>query len=223
MKKITIILIGLFFVWVQHGMAQKMTVYGESDPEAKAILDAASKKFKTYSGVKADFTLVMTTTDGKDLGKKEGTIWLKKDKYRLAFTHQEVYCDGTTVWTYNKSLKEVQVVDYEPEDDAITPATLFTDFYDKDFLYRVGGSSTVNGKAVHVIEMTPFDKSKPYFKIMTLIGKENKSLMGMEIFEKGGQRYTYTVDKFIPNIELNDSDFVFDKKSHPGVEVVDLR
>jgi outer membrane lipoprotein-sorting protein len=208
---------------LQTGIAQVDTSYGKSDPEARTILKEATQKFKSYSAIKAGFTLKTTSTDNKTLGSQKGTVWIKGDKYKVQLDGQEIYCNGNTLWTYKKDIQEVQVSDYQPSKDMISPSTLFTDFYDKNFLYRVGGSSSLNGQQAHVIEMTPLYKSKPYFKVIALIGKQSKSLLSMEVFEKGGTRYTYIIDTFTPNIKLNESDFVFNKKDHPGVEVVDLR
>ncbi|HEX5554852.1 MAG TPA: outer membrane lipoprotein carrier protein LolA [Chitinophagaceae bacterium] len=221
-KEITLFLIFLFAVG-QYGMAQPKTKYGQSDPQAKKILDAVSKKFKTYTSVKADFKLKIATTDNKVLDTKKGTVLLKGNKYHVDLNGQEVYCDGKTVWTYNKDTKEVQVNDYQPSEGSISPSNLFTNFYDKDFLYRLRATSKLNGRPVDVIEMTPLDKSKPYFKVIVLVDKRNMNLLSTEIFEKGGNRYTYEVSKFTPNASAKESDFVFDTKAHPGVEVVDLR
>jgi outer membrane lipoprotein-sorting protein len=213
----------LLFATVSCSMAQTTTPYGKSDPAAKAILDAASAKFRTYNSVKANFELKIATTDNKVLDTKKGTVLLKGDKYHVVLDGQEVFCNGKTVWTYNKDTKEVQVNDYQPAKGAISPSSLFTNFYDKDFLYRLRATSKFHGRPVDVIEMTPLDKSKPYFKVIALIDKKNKNVLSTEIFEKGGNRYTYEVTKFTPNPPVDESDFMFNKKDHPGVDVVDLR
>lgn len=208
---------------IQAGYSQTKTPLGQSDPQAKTILDAVSKKFKSYSSVKADFALQIATANNKVLDTKKGTVLLKGDKYLVKLGGQQVFCDGHTVWTYNKETKEVQVNDYQPSQGSISPARLFTNFYDKEFLYRLDGTSKLRGHSVDVIEMTPLDKSKPFFKVMAMVDRQNKNLLSTEIFEKGGNHYTYEVTKFSPNVPSSDADFVFDPKSHPGVEVVDLR
>jgi outer membrane lipoprotein-sorting protein len=43
------------------------------------------------------------------------------------------------------------------------------------------------------------------------------------IFDKNGSRYIYTIQSFTPNVKVPESTFTFDKKDHPGVELVDLR
>lgn len=223
MKKI--VAIGCLIVLLGYGSAisQTATSYGKSDPQAKAILDAVSKKFKTYSSVKADFALKIANGSDKVLDTKKGDVLLKGNAYRVKLDGQEIYCDGKTVWTYNKATKEVQVNTYQPEEGTLSPAKLFTNFYDKDFLYRLDGKKKFNGHAADIIEMTPLDKSKPFFKVIALIDSQNKNLVSMEIFEKGGNRYTYQIDKFMPNAPATSTDFVFNQQAHPGVDVVDLR
>lgn len=196
---------------------------GTSDPRAKEILDAVSKKFKSYSSIKADFVLKIATAGNKVMDTRKGTVSLKGNKYKVTVSGQEIYCDGKTLWTYNKDTKEVQVNNYTPDNATISPTRLFTNFYDKEFLYRLRGSSTFQGRPVYVIEMTPTDKSKPFFKVVAEVNKATRTLVSTEVFEKDGHRYTYEVLRFMPNVKMSDSDFVFNTKTHPGVDVVDLR
>lgn len=208
---------------ISAGRTQSKTVYGQSDPQAKALLDAVSKKFKTYRDVKADFVMKVQGDDNKVSDSKKGSVFLKGTKYKILIAGQEIYCDGKTTWTYNKDADEVQVNNYEPDSNTISPSKLFTNFYDKDFLYRMNKSTRENGKILEVIEMTPLNKSKPFFKVVVYVDKANKNILRTTVFEKGGNRYTYEVSRFSPDIKMDDSLFVFDPKLHPKADVVDLR
>ncbi len=221
--KVIELLLILLPLLVTPVVAQEPTPFGTSDPEAKAILDKAAKEYASYNSLKADFTLKTTNAENKLLGSQKGTIWLKGDSFKFQLGAQIVFSDGTTLWSYNKDNNEVQITNYEPEKGQITPSSLFTDFYDKNFLYRLQGTSELNGKEVYLIQMTPFDKSKPYFQIVARIGKNQYRLMGMELFTKGGYRYSYLITSYHPNAAINASEFVFDKTNYPGVSVVDLR
>ncbi|TAM98748.1 MAG: outer membrane lipoprotein carrier protein LolA [Chitinophagaceae bacterium] len=213
----------LLLTAVQSVYAQKMTSFGQSGSDAKAILDAASKKFKSYKSAKADFLLKVSNTSNKVLDTKKGSILLKGNQFNVQLAGQEIFCNGKTIWTYNKDTKEVQVNNYQPKPGSISPESLFNDFYDKDFLYRLRATSKFHNRPVDVIEMTPLDKSKPYFKVIILIDKQNKNVVSTEIYEKGGNRYIYEVEKFMPNAPAAEADFAFNKANYPGVEVVDLR
>jgi outer membrane lipoprotein-sorting protein len=43
------------------------------------------------------------------------------------------------------------------------------------------------------------------------------------IFDKNGNKYTYQIKTFTPNVKVPETTFAFDAKKYPGVEVVDLR
>src|SRR5678816_2560697 len=83
-----------------------------SDPDAKKILDAVSAKFKSFKAIQAGFTYKVENADGKAVSTKKGTVYMKGTKYRVSFVGQEIFCDGNTVWTYDKSSNEVTTVSY---------------------------------------------------------------------------------------------------------------
>jgi len=202
-----------------------VSVGQQSDPAAKKILDAVSAKFKTFKSVQATFTLRNEDSKGTLLGSKKGTVSLKGNRYRvtIAGTGQEIYCDGTNIWTYDKSTNEVTITKPDNSANTITMQKVFTNFYDKDFLYKLNGEKTVNKKLVQEIEMTPVDKTKPFHKVYLLVDKQNKTLYSTRILDKSGNVVVYTINTMNGSANLPDNLFVFDKSKYPGVEVVDLR
>jgi hypothetical protein len=52
------------------------------------------------------------------------------------------------------------------------------------------------------------------------INKKEKTVQSFTLFDKGGNRYKYTVSKFTPNAKIEDSFFTFDPKNYPGVELL---
>lgn len=197
---------------------------GSSDPEAKKILDAVSAKFKTYKGVQAAFSFTSEDSKGKVQGAKKGILLMKGTKYRVTLVNaQDIFCDGSNIWTYDKGANEVTISKFDPGQNTITPQKLFTSFYDKDFLYKLNGEKKQGGKTVQEIELTPYDKSKPFFKVYVWVDKAAKTIYSVKVMEKTGNRYTYTVSSLNGNATVSDSQFVFDKKNYPGVEVIDLR
>jgi outer membrane lipoprotein-sorting protein len=196
---------------------------GKSDPEAKKVLDAVSAKFKTFKTLKGNFTLEAKDATGKTQGKKTGVVYMKGVKYRVTITGQEIFCDGKNVWTYDKGANEVQVSEFDNSSGSITPQKLFTNFYDKDFLYKLNGEKAVAGKTIQEIELTPTDKSKPFFKVLLGVDKGSKMITSTTIFEKSGNRYTYAMSNLATNTAIGDETFAFDAKKYPGVEVIDLR
>lgn len=195
----------------------------KNDPEAKKVLDAVSAKFKTFKTTKAAFTYTVENAAGKALSSKKGTVFMKGTKYRVSIVGQEIFCDGNNVWTYDKAANEVTITKFEGEGSTLTPQKLFTNFYDQDFLYKMNGEKKQGGKTIQEIEMTPNDKTKPFYKVYLYVDKAAKTITGTRVLEKSGNRYSYTVNSLTPNTAITDGQFAFDTKSFPGVEVVDLR
>lgn len=199
--------------------AQPPKSMGSSDPEAKKILDAVSAKFKTFKSVQSKFTLKIENSSNKIMGTKSGTVYMKGTKYRINVTGQEIFCDGSNVWTVDKAAKEITINKLDPSNNTITPQKLFTNFYDKDFLYKLNSDA----KGVQEIELTPIDKSKLFHKVIVYINKATQTITSTKVFEKAGNRYTYTVSGMDTKSVIPDTQFVFNQKNYPGMEIVDLR
>src|SRR5688500_4691155 len=218
MKRLYTLFILLFGIVTINGFAQ-----ATNDPAAKKVLDGVSAKFKTFKTVKASFTYKVENAAGKVLSSKTGSVSMKGTKYRVTIVGQEIFCDGVNVWTYDKAANEVTITKLDNSSNALTPQKLFTNFYDKDFLYKLNGEKKQGTKVIQEIEMTPTDKTKAFHKVYVYVNKANKTITGTRVLEKSGSRYNYTVNTLTPNTTIADSYFVFDTKNYPGVEVVDLR
>lgn len=215
MKKISLLL-GLV-ITVLTGFSQG------NDPAAKKVLDAVSKKFKSYKAVQSNFTLQIEDARGKIQGTKKGTVFMKGQKYRVNITGQEIYSDGTNVWTYDKGANEVTITQLDATGSGITPQKLFTSFYDKDFLYKMNGEKKLGGKILQEIEMTPVDKTKAFHKVYLLVDKKTQTIYSTRVLEKNGNKYSYTVNSLNGKAAIADDVFTFNKAKYPDVEEVDLR
>jgi outer membrane lipoprotein-sorting protein len=196
--------------------------FAQVDKKAQEILKGVSAKYKSYKAIKADFSYTLENTAEKIKDTQNGNITLKGNKYKLLIAGQEITSDGSIIWTYNKEAKELQINTVDPSQNEINPAEIFT-MYEKGFLYKFNGEKIVSGKTEQTIELTPTDKTKEFFKVMLVIDKGTKQILRSTVFDKGGNRYTYSIKTFTPNPPVTDADFTYDKKKYPGVEVVDLR
>ena len=199
------------------------SIYGQqNDPKATEILNGLSTKYKTYSSVRSVFIIKIENPQGKITDTQNGTLYVKGSKYKIELANQDIICNNVTVWTYLKDANEVQINEYTPDDNSINPSEIFT-IYEMNFLYALIEEKTIAGKVVQVIDLTPNDKTKNYFKVRLTIDKADKSIMSAKIFDKSGSKITYEVQKLTPNFPLTDAFFSFDTKKYPGIEVVDLR
>jgi outer membrane lipoprotein carrier protein len=197
-----------------------------NDPAAKKILDGVSTKFKTYKGVQAQFTLKVEDGKGKLQGSQKGVVYMKNSKYRVTLSgkeNKEIFSDGTNTWTYDKASNEVTITKVDPSAKTITPQNLMTNFYDKDFLYKLNGEKKEGARTLQEIEMTPTDKSKTFHKVYVYVDKAKQGIYSTRVLDKNGNKYTYTVNSLNGSAAVSDQLFVFDKSKYPGVEEVDLR
>ena len=205
------------------GKAQTAKNPTQNDPAAKKVLDAVSAKFRTFSSPQAAFTYKVENAQGKVLSSKKGTVTMKGNRYKVNLDGMEIYSDGKTTWNYDKSANEVTVDNVNAASNAMTPQKMFTNFYDKDFYYKLNGQKKEAGRTLQEIELTPVDKTRPYHKVYVWIDKATNTIYSARFLEKAGGRYSYTITTIKPNSPVADTYFTFDKSKYPGVEVVDLR
>lgn len=223
MKGISTITVLLALFSISAFAQNSVNPLGTNDPDAKKILDGVTAKFKTYQSVKADFVLQIENAAGKVQGTKKGTAYMKGNQYKVELSDQQIFCNAQKIWTYDKNANEVQVSKFDASGDSFTPQKIFTNFYEKDFLYKLNGEKKEGGKTVQEIELTPTDKNKNFFKVLVSVDKATKNIISTRLFEKNGNRYSYHVTSFVPNAKIDNSFFVFNTAKYPGVEVIDLQ
>ncbi len=194
----------------------------QTDVKAQEILKSVSAKYKSYKSLEASFKLDRVDQKNKKSESFSGTILLSGARFNFALSDQVVMSDGKTTWTYLKESNEVQISEAKTAEGSITPTTIFT-MYEKGFKSKFSGEKTIAGKSIQLIELTPEDARKNYFKIILSIDKNAKYVSEAKIFEKSGGILTYSILKFTPNASVSDDNFTFNKTKYPGVEVVDLR
>lgn len=194
--------------------------FAQKDPKARTILDAMSQKYQSIPAFKADFTYTMENPQ-EDINEGfKGKVSVKGEKYKLSMEGQEIIFDGTNVWTYLKEDQEVTVAPKEDEEGEISLSNIFT-LYKNGFKYLYLESA--DGGKTDVIDLVPEDLNKSYFKIRMQINSSNKELKTFKVFDKSGSRYIYEIISFTEDSSLKDSDFTFNTKANPGVEVIDFR
>lgn len=197
-------------------------LFAQKDKSADKLLNTISNRYKKFKTIKADFTYVVESKADKSQEKQKGTIFVKGNKFRLDIAGQLIICNNQTVWTYSKEVNEVQVNNYNPKQDAIRLDDIFT-MYDKGFIYKMEEEKKEGGKEIAVVELTPKDKKKNFFKIKLTIDKTNQSIIKSVVYDKNGTIHTYLITNQVPNLKLEDGFFSFDSKKFPKVEVIDLR
>ena len=199
-----------------------LSVSAQYDPKALQILEAMSKKYQSIPAFEANLAVTLTNDVEKVNEEFKGKITVKGDKYKLVLPEQEVINNGATIWTYLPDAKEVNIDNYDPTSQDINPSKIY-EIYKKNFKYLYLQDKTEGGVLWEEIDLVPEKKDAQFFKIKMFIAKKDKSIQSWTMFDKGGNRYKYTLAKFNPNVKVDDTFFTFDPKKYPGVEVIDLR
>ena len=200
-----------------------ITFGNAQDSKAKKILDEASTKTKSYKTIKANFQV---TLENKEAGVSEtskGVLLLKGDKYKVEIMGTIVYFDGKVQYTYIPDSEEVNISEPDDENDDFTnPAKIFT-IYEKGFNYKFIENRLYGGIKVSIIDLFPTDNEKKFDRVRLYINQKDKMIYEINSFLKDGGNSIITVKSLEKNVNAKDSDFTFNTKAFPDVEVIDMR
>ncbi|MBR4135904.1 MAG: outer membrane lipoprotein carrier protein LolA [Bacteroidales bacterium] len=193
-----------------------------TDGGATELLNKVSKKYQEYTSMQFHYTLV-TSKDSKTLGTTQGNFYLKGNKYQTSYDGQTFFCDGVSLWNYQKATNEVSIYEYDPEDDdnMMNPRLLLKN-WEKHFRAKFIRDEFSNGQAISLVDLTP-KYSQSYYRIRLFINKNALTINKIAIYEKDNTIYTYHIEQFKSNVTLSDETFTFNKSKYPGVEVNDMR
>jgi outer membrane lipoprotein-sorting protein len=206
-------------------LALTVSSFSQQDLEAKKILDMFSKKTKSYHAYKADFTIVNENRQNHEKTENKGSFLVKGDKYKMELDKTEIYFDGKYIYNYIPASNEVSISKPGKKSDdlfANNPSKLFN-IISSDYKYQYLGNLVENNRNCYEVDLYPFDLKKKYSIIKLLIDIDKLELVLARMIMKSGVDYTVKIDKFNGQASVNDTDFVFNIKSHKGIEVVDLR
>ncbi len=208
MKRIVYTIVA-FFTVVFSASAQ--------DAGAKKVLDQVSAKLKTFKGITGNFNYTSKSRAGKVNNSVAGKVAIKGNKYYIKQGPTEIFSDGLKTWNYNGN-NEVTVNTIDADAQTLTPQRLLTNFYDKDFTYRLVSSAG----AAHEIEMLPVDKRKNFQKVNVFIDKSKLMITRAKILDKSSNTIEFSLKNIVTNANISDNTFVFDKKKYnKNIEVIE--
>jgi len=193
------------------------------DPEAKKILDAVSLKARNAQPFAVQFSNRLVDKQSEVDETTEGKLIVSGAKYQLKLGTNILFCDGKSIYTYYPEMEEAELRNIDDMDDAMNPVLVF-DMYKTGFKYKLRGEETIAGKKYHVIDLFPENAGdKPYSRAQLLVNKTSNELYSFSTYFKDGKQFTLTLKDFKSKIAVNESDFIFDVKKFPNVDITDLR
>ncbi len=192
-------------------------VKAQNDPNAKKILDGISAKLKTFKGISADFALTSKGKNGKLNNNIKGKISIKGNKYYIKQSSTEIFSDGLKTWNYNGN-DEVTVTTVDTDAQTLTPQKLLTNFYDKDFSYKLVSSAG----EFNEIQMVPNDKRKNFQRVNVFASKAKTMITKAKVLDKSNNTIQFNLSNINTNAVIPDSRFVFDKSKYKKqIEVIE--
>ncbi len=189
----------------------------QNDPAAKKILDAVKAKVKTYKGINAGFTLLSKSRSGKINNNVNGKIAVKGNKYYIKDGGKEIFSDGSKTWNYNGD-DEVTVTSADAEDNELSPQKLLTDFYNKDFTYKLVSSA---GNFNEIL-LTPIDKRKNFQKVNVFVDKTKMMITRAKVVDKSNNTIEFNLKNINTSSDIPDDTFVFNQKKYKkNIEVIE--
>ena len=215
MKKLLIILSNVLIV--------SSLAIAQNDKKASEILEQMNKNYVNMKSFSAEFTYDIEGANAKLTQSYKGNVTVKGLKYRLKMPGADIMNNGKEVYEYSKETNEVKVTDSNPNADAdFSPAKIYT-IYKKGYKFVFLQEVKEGSQFYEVIDLSPDAKDSKTAKVQIKVNKKDKTVKSWKIWDKNGKRQIIRIDKMTPNAPADDAQFTFDKKAHPGVEIVDLR
>lgn len=204
------------------------TIKAQKDKEAQEVLDKMAEKVLDYKTIKTGFVFHVTNPETEIDERYKGTVLIKDNKYRMKVDGTISISDGKSRWVYLEESNEVNVSDVISSEDLSAderfmndPLALFTLFKD-GFKFNLSGTEKLEGKEYMMVDISPEDLDKPYFKIRYWVSPEY-DVKKIKYFQKDGTRIVLEFEDFETDVKAKESEFDFNEKDYPGVEVIDLR
>ena len=206
MNKILIIIFSIF----------QLNSFGQDDISDEILKQlSANTKSYTFMDVDFDFNFINITQEINE--NQKGNIKISNNKFRLDLNEQIVISDDSTQWIYLKESNELQIMEFDSEDEMLSPNKLFT-IYENGYKNQYVELKDNN----HIIDLFPVE-SNEFKNIQLHINKDKIQLNKIILFDKNGGSYSYMITKFITNTNFDENIFKFNTEEYPDLEIIDLR
>ena len=190
--------------------------FGQDD-KANDILKQLSENTRSYETMDVDFDFNFVNLSQDINEAQKGNIKIHKNKFRLNLNQQLIISDDSTQWIFLKESNELQIMEYDSEDDMLSPNKLFT-IYEKGYKSNYVETTESN----HVIDLFPIESNE--FKNIQIQVDINKiQLKKIILFDKNGGSFSYVITRFETNNDLASELFKFNVEDYNDVEIIDLR
>lgn len=198
------------------------TIQAQSNVEAKKLLERASTELKSHDQVFMEFSYNFENNrvDPPVVQKETGKIAVKGDDYRLEIMGMEQLRQGNKVYTILRDDEEVQITDYDQEENSGLTPTAILESFQSGYSYKLGGSEDVDGKKIKYVILKPI-ASEEIDRVMVGIEADTYRLYNLQQWGTNGTLTTFKITSYQPDKSLPTGYFIFDKNDYPGFYIAD--
>jgi len=191
---------------------------------AQSVLEKLAVQMQALKSASLDFEYTYENDRDNTRDVQRGSLLMAGSMYRLDRGQSVIYCNGTTRWTYLKDANEVTISQANVIEDGVfaNPSLLFS-FDDKDYVCKPRSDRREDGRTLLEVDLFPKDAKADYTNINLRLDKASLMPVRVAYYSKGGGSVTIRVDRVETAPKTAPSDFSFDAKKFPDVEVVDMR
>ncbi len=205
---------------VMFWMVTSLVAVGQNQ-DPKAILDKMSSTYKAMPGFEIGFVQKILS-ESEVIDRLSGEASVSKEKFKIKFQDQHIYCNGTVLWTYLVESQELTISNFEPEEAVINPSNVY-DIYKKGFTFEYKRQDNVGGELVDVVELTSTDEDSDFTTVVMYIAQKTAYLKGWDLIDYAGAKTSFEVSTFKPNLTFAEGFFEFDEEKNPVQYKEDLR
>ncbi len=188
---------------------------------AQSVLNKTSSTLRSAGGIEATFEGTQFK-GSKETGTATGSIQISGNKFKLSSSSLTSWFDGRTQWTLLAGSDEVNVSNpTAAELQQINPYT-FLNLYKKGYTLTMRDVS-YHGATCHEVRMVAQGRQSNIQQLIAVIDKQTHYPLSIRIKNSKGDWSRIRVSNIRAHQKWADSNFRFDAKQHPGIEVIDLR
>jgi outer membrane lipoprotein carrier protein len=179
-----------------------------------ATLDRAVAVYAQMKAIRAEFKQTLTNPLTGTTASVTGTLLRRKPNLlSISFDNGDrIVADGINLWIYLPSSVPGQVIRQSARAAATStfdPAGEFLTAPHARYSASSGGAQTVNGRASHLISLTPKSGGAPFSRVKLWVDDADNTVRQFEVTERNGIQRQILITRLAKNPALPQSAFRF--------------
>src|SRR5699024_8831017 len=148
----------------------------QNDEKAKKLLEEVSAKVNSYDNMKINFSYVQESAKDNLRQETKGCVALSGDKYKLDLMGTTRIFDGKKLYDIIPEDEEINIANYDPEEDSELSPSKMLSFYEKGYDYEWDIQQDVEGRVIQYIKLKPKDKDSEIKEVYLGIDAQTKHI-----------------------------------------------